>query len=488
MGMATTNISNGVNGEVISFGTLTGLDTRGDTTSAIAVGDETWAAGDILFAHPTVAGKLTKVRPQHDLAVAFITVRHASTGQIAVRIVPGNNHLEWMHDVLISSVAEDQVLRYDDATGLWKNTHPNIITAKNAEESTVSAFTPVFINSETLGLSQVTFLKADANVLSKMPATGITTESVTSEEFSKIVTQGVVTGITLTGYSDGDLLYVANGGGFTKTRPTGDDEIQPFGKVISVDNGTIYVLGNTFSSSINTLPNLTSDKIWLGTSGRPVETTLNTSIVPEGTNLYFTDERAQDAASAMITGGIHTGISVEHVDPSGIFNFTNTGVTAIYGTPNQISLTGGPTGSITLSIPNSPVFVTPNIGVATATSLVVGEATVKTTTTTITSSSATTIASIPTGLGLVVAECVVLLSSMIDGSYYTSKILIIGGNTNEGSTADFTEYAVIEDGSMNVTFTANLSGENVLLRAAVTNSGVTAKVVLTSISAENGAT
>ena len=122
MGMATANISSGVNGEVISFGTLTGLDTRGDTASAIAVGDETWAAGDILFAHPTVAGKLTKVRPQHDLAVAFITVRHASTGQIAVRIVPGNNHLEWMHDVLIDGTpADNEVLAYDSSSGLWKN-------------------------------------------------------------------------------------------------------------------------------------------------------------------------------------------------------------------------------------------------------------------------------------------------------------------------------------------------------------------------------
>jgi hypothetical protein len=121
MGMATANISNGVNGEVISFGTLTGIDTRGDTSSAIAVGDETWAAGDILFAHPTVAGKLTKVRPQHDLAVAFITVRHASTGQIAVRIVPGNNHLEWMHDVLIDAPADNEVLAYDTTSGLWKN-------------------------------------------------------------------------------------------------------------------------------------------------------------------------------------------------------------------------------------------------------------------------------------------------------------------------------------------------------------------------------
>jgi hypothetical protein len=122
MGMVTENISNGVNGNVISFGTLTGIDTRGDTTSSIAVGDETWAEGDILYAHPTVAGKLTNVRPQHDLAVAFITVRHASTGQIAIRIVPGNNHLEWLHDVAIDGTpADNEVLAYSSENGVWIN-------------------------------------------------------------------------------------------------------------------------------------------------------------------------------------------------------------------------------------------------------------------------------------------------------------------------------------------------------------------------------
>jgi hypothetical protein len=123
MGIVVSNISSGVNGEVMSFGTLTGLDTRGSTTSALAVGDETWAAGDILFAHQTVNGKLTNVRPQHDLAVALITVRHASTGQIAIRIIPGNNHLAWMHDVAINAgtLATGDVIRYNASTSLWEN-------------------------------------------------------------------------------------------------------------------------------------------------------------------------------------------------------------------------------------------------------------------------------------------------------------------------------------------------------------------------------
>jgi hypothetical protein len=128
MGIATSNISSGVNGEVMSFGTLTGLDTRGSTASALAVGDETWAAGDILFAHPTVDGKLTNVRPQHDLAVAFITVRHASSGQIAIRIIPGNNHLEWMHDVVLTSPTDGQVLQWNGSSWINATVSSDVMT------------------------------------------------------------------------------------------------------------------------------------------------------------------------------------------------------------------------------------------------------------------------------------------------------------------------------------------------------------------------
>ena len=113
-------------------------------------------------------------------------------------------------------------------------------------------------------------------------------------------------------------------------------------------------------------------------------------------------------------------------------------------------------------------------------SITVGESIIKSTSTTITSSSATTISSIPVGLGMVLAECVVLLSSASDASYYTSKILIRG----DAYSADLSEYAIIEDGSMNVVFTV-VPGSNILLKAAITNSGVTAKVISTYISAVN---
>jgi hypothetical protein len=148
MGVATANISNGVNGTVMSFGTLKNIDTRGNVASAIAVGDETWAEGDILFAHPTVDGKLTKVRPQHDLVVAFITVRNATAGQIAIRITSGN-HLEWLHDVEIEDPADDQILAYDETAGIWKNIDipesAAVISSATAPENTSA----IWFNTET---------------------------------------------------------------------------------------------------------------------------------------------------------------------------------------------------------------------------------------------------------------------------------------------------------------------------------------------------
>lgn len=119
MGLAMDNIAAGAIGDVISFGRLKDLDTRGSVASAIAVGDETWSVGDILFAHPTVPGKLTNVRPKHDLAVAFLTLSSATAGQIAVRILPGNFHLEWLHDVELDAPASGQVLQYDGTD--WVN-------------------------------------------------------------------------------------------------------------------------------------------------------------------------------------------------------------------------------------------------------------------------------------------------------------------------------------------------------------------------------
>jgi hypothetical protein len=124
LGIATENITSGINGFVTHFGYVRGLDTRGTTVSSIAVGDETWAVGDILYVHPTVAGKLTNVKPQHEVTVAIVINRHQSAGILFVRPSSGG-HLEDVHDILINtgSLTNGQVLAYNSTNGLWENTN-----------------------------------------------------------------------------------------------------------------------------------------------------------------------------------------------------------------------------------------------------------------------------------------------------------------------------------------------------------------------------
>ena len=69
----------------------------------------------------------------------------------------------------------------------------------------------------------------------------------------------------------------------------------------------------------------------------------------------YTDEEARDAVSSMITGATHTGISVSYTDDganAGTLAFTNTGITSISGTSSQVSVTTT-TGAATISLPST---------------------------------------------------------------------------------------------------------------------------------------
>lgn len=73
----------------------------------------------------------------------------------------------------------------------------------------------------------------------------------------------------------------------------------------------------------------------------------------------YTDEQARDAVAGLITGSTHSGISVAYTDDganAGTLVFTNSGVTSIAGTSNEIEVSGtgsGPyTGAVTIGLPN----------------------------------------------------------------------------------------------------------------------------------------
>jgi hypothetical protein len=147
MGLVAENINNGVNGFVQNFGYVTGLDTRGTASTAISVGDEDWAAGDILYVHPTVAGKLTKVKPQHEITVAIIIKRNQTEGVMFVR--PSSaGHLEDIHDISITNPSSGDVLKYNSSTGLWENETFSIVVPEGASYA-ASTDKSLFFNTTT---------------------------------------------------------------------------------------------------------------------------------------------------------------------------------------------------------------------------------------------------------------------------------------------------------------------------------------------------
>lgn len=111
IGITATAIANNADGEVIIFGLADSLDTTA------------FAAGSALWLSPTVAGGMTVTKPSapnHMVFIGFCTRSHPTSGTIEVKIQNGFE-LEELHNVAISSVANNQTLMYESATSLWKN-------------------------------------------------------------------------------------------------------------------------------------------------------------------------------------------------------------------------------------------------------------------------------------------------------------------------------------------------------------------------------
>jgi hypothetical protein len=129
LGLATQDISNGVNGVITYFGYVRGLDTRGTANTAISVGDETWAVGDQLYVHPTAVGKLTNVEPAAPnvkICVASIMTRNQTSGVLFVRPTTNLNMTD-LSDVQITTPATNQFLVY--VGNRWENTALDISLA-----------------------------------------------------------------------------------------------------------------------------------------------------------------------------------------------------------------------------------------------------------------------------------------------------------------------------------------------------------------------
>lgn len=111
MGFVKASIANNGQGYVIVRGVLENIN-----TSALAEGVQ-------LYLSPTTPGAWTTtkpVAPQHLVYVGICVRSHPTLGTILVAVQNGYE-LDELHDVLITTPTNGQVLSYDSVSGLWKN-------------------------------------------------------------------------------------------------------------------------------------------------------------------------------------------------------------------------------------------------------------------------------------------------------------------------------------------------------------------------------
>ena len=111
LGVTSEQIGIGEEGFVTTFGIIRGLDTQ-----LFTPGSALWLS--------TTAGGLTQTppaSPDHSVFVGYCVKSNQSSGEIFVAVQNGYE-IEELHNVLISSPSDGQLLSYEDSTGLWKNT------------------------------------------------------------------------------------------------------------------------------------------------------------------------------------------------------------------------------------------------------------------------------------------------------------------------------------------------------------------------------
>lgn len=154
------------------FATTFGLIRQVNTSS--------FTEGATLYLSPTTAGAITTTRPtapNHTVILGWCVRSHATQGQIYVNINNGYE-LDELHDVLITSVANNNMLRYNSSLSVWQN----IVGPSGAVVGTTDTQT---LTNKTISGGTVT----------GAVVTGLSTPSSDSDAATKAYVDSVVTGL-----------------------------------------------------------------------------------------------------------------------------------------------------------------------------------------------------------------------------------------------------------------------------------------------------
>lgn len=153
----------------------------------------------------------------------------------------GATNLDGLTDVVITSPEEFQTLEYDGTN--WVNKHAPVVSyVRNAESTTLTTGTAVYLFGSTGDHASVKRADNDSDTTSSK-VIGLVGANIATGQNGPVVTRGYVDGIDLsTGYTAGDILWLGEDGGFTKTKPSAPEHLVFLGVVVrATNNGIVYV-------------------------------------------------------------------------------------------------------------------------------------------------------------------------------------------------------------------------------------------------------
>ena len=164
IGVATEDINQNSSGYVTLQGTVRNID-----TSAIAEGAAIYLGSNGTF---TATKPNT---PNHLVVVGYVVRSHATEGSILLHVQNGWE-LEELHNVLITNVANNQILTYDATNSYWKNSSDlNIPGNLSVDGNLIISGNTTSVNTNNLTIEDLNItLASGANTAAEADGAGIT--------------------------------------------------------------------------------------------------------------------------------------------------------------------------------------------------------------------------------------------------------------------------------------------------------------------------
>lgn len=266
---------------------------------------------------------------------------------------------------------------YNDNSEMTVNiAQENVVRVRNQTGSTIPDGTVVYVNGATGNTPTISLALATAFTTADI--IGVTTTSIANNGFGYVTISGLVNGLNLSAFTEGQAVFVSPTvpGAFTATEPVAPNYSVQVGVVLRANpaNGTLLVSVQVISTEVSHI--VGTMLISQGGTGQTTANAAFNALAPsqtgntgkylttDGTNTSWGTNPLGTVTSVAATVPDFLSITGSPITTSGTlaFGLSGTALPVLNGGTGTTTSTG--TGSVVLS--TSPTLVTPALGTPTA--------------------------------------------------------------------------------------------------------------------------